>query len=1319
MPTKASMPPGERADCPPAGSPLGDSLRALHALRPGDWWAGAAIVQRLGLSSAAGAGAGLGRSAPVVTELPELSAQPPEPEPLPPQRLRPVHDDEALQPPLPASLEPLDDGDGAGSAAPDWLHEVALVPQPAQAANPFRGEHLPLFAPRWQRAILTRLAASTLPAGEMDLSAIVAQVARGQPLRQVPRRPMATSVKGLRLLIDRGEGMQPFHQDVAELVRALVRTLGPTRLRVERFRGLPSWGLEAGLDAADFRPSPPGMALLVLTDLGLPPQPTEAPRVGAHDWLRFLQSMRRQGQPSTLLVPRSAAQLPEALRRVARLVPWDRRTLASRLAEPGAALWTPDAQADAPAPVLDAIAALDPATRALASASALATRVEPRLLRQLRLMLADTTGPDHGMGVHTEARLWFSPLVAERGPTGFTLLPAARDGLLRLLRRERSDLHRAWAVVAAAHVDSPPALQMEEAASFHWLNDDPAAARQVLRSLVATLVAPQRSGSWRWATQAVLRLPRALLAMEEAQMLALGAAARSGEPQTLAGLAQPSGGAWHWLRPPLAQREVAVTLRPGAIEFAPRPTGTAAGAALLLRVPDQPVVLLNIRAWGDDPAADAAPATTLRLNPQRRMLVPVPQAVRAFEIGVVGAGRYLLQAVQQQSKARQKFIQRNRQPRVNISYEVELYGALKPTSLPFVLGVLADLSGPGASTLPPLAERKFLEFDIDNVDDRLAAVQPRLKLKLSLPLLPPTWKPTLSPSSPPMSMVSLVVERMQDFEPGQIARQVPELAPLWQDRADLQHLARQLEAQPGARRLPLSSLQNQAVLALRASTTADVGAGLAGLTVDGQPVLQALARSLGLDAGQAGEDAARAVWALAQQGLDSDPDLATGSALDWARQRLAELDAALAPALNAILHHPDFQRLEATWRGLLHLVTQAETDETLKLRVLNISRPELQRTLRRYTDSAWDQSPLFKRIVEEEFGQLGGEPFGALVVDQTFDHTAVDVDMLRGLARIGAAAQAPFLCAAAPSLLQCKSWPELDGVRDPSRLTQTTEYAAWRALRDSADARFLVLAMPRFLARLPSGGGPAVDAFDFSEDTGSGGPECFVWANAAYAVAANLCRSFRLTGWLAQIRGVESGGVLDGIGPWSAQAETGPASGAVTAPVVGPLEAAISDRREAELAALGLLPLVPLRGGVGAVVISVPTLARPPDHDDPQASAQARLATRLNVLLPSWRFAHYLRCIARDRVGSFQTPDELRDHLQRWLLNYVDGDPENSSTNSRTRHPLAAAELVIDAPQDGAQQLQVSAYLWPHHQIEGLSEALRTRFSLPHHRPSA
>src|SRR5690554_6874785 len=252
-----------------------------------------------------------------------------------------------------------------------------------------------------------------------------------------------------------------------------------------------------------------------------------------------------------------------------------------------------------------------------------------------------------------------------------------------------------------------------------------------------------------------------------------------------------------------------------------------------------------------------------------------------------------------------------------------------------------------------------------------------------------------------------------------------------------------------------------------------------------------------------------AVTTLAEFVL-KDVSKVSDDAIKTIQSIIAEIDRKLTEQVNAIMHHDDFQQLESAWRGLHYLVNNTETDEMLKIRVLNISKKDLGKTLKKFKGTSWDQSPVFKKFYEEEYGQFGGEPIGCIVGDYYFDHSPPDVELLGEMAKVCAAAHAPFIAAAAPTVMQMDSWAELANPRDVTKIFQTPEYAAWRSLRESDDSRYIGLTMPRFLARLPYGAKTSpVDAFDFEEETEAADSRRYVWANSAYAMAVNINRSFK------------------------------------------------------------------------------------------------------------------------------------------------------------------------------------------------------------------
>ena len=450
-----------------------------------------------------------------------------------------------------------------------------------------------------------------------------------------------------------------------------------------------------------------------------------------------------------------------------------------------------------------------------------------------------------------------------------------------------------------------------------------------------------------------------------------------------------------------------------------------------------------------------------------------------------------------------------------------------------------------------------------------------------------------------------------------------------------------------------------------------------------------------------------AVLTLAQQAL-SQTKLIGSDVIVSIEAMVAELDKKLTEQINLILHHNDFQKLESAWRGLHYLVNNTESDEMLKIRVMNVSKTDLHKTLKRYKGTAWDQSPVFKRVYEEEFGQFGGEPFGCMVGDYYFDQSPPDVELLGEMSKIAAAAHSPFITGGSPTLMQMGSWQELANPRDLTKIFLTPEYAAWRSLRESEDARYVGLAMPRFLARTPYGAKTnPVEAFNFEEDTGSADHSRYAWANAAFAMAVNINRSFKSYGWCTRIRGIESGGSVEGLPTHTFPTDDGGVD------MKCPTEIAISDRREAELAKNGFMPLVHRKNSDFAAFIGAQSLQKPSEYDDADATANANLAARLPYLFACCRFAHYLKCIVRDKVGSFKERDDMERWLNKWIMNYVDGDPANSSEFTKSQKPLAAAEVTVSEIPGNPGYYSSKFFLRPHYQLEGLSVSLRLVSTLP------
>jgi type VI secretion system protein ImpC len=485
------------------------------------------------------------------------------------------------------------------------------------------------------------------------------------------------------------------------------------------------------------------------------------------------------------------------------------------------------------------------------------------------------------------------------------------------------------------------------------------------------------------------------------------------------------------------------------------------------------------------------------------------------------------------------------------------------------------------------------------------------------------------------------------------------------------------------------------------------GAAEAAGTQEGSDFSALLQKEFKPKTDRAKEAVENAVKTLAEQAL-TDTALISDDAVKSIESIIAELDKRLSDQVNRILHHDDFQKLEGSWRGMHHLINNTETDEMLKIKVLNISKKDVHKTLKKFKGTAWDQSPIFKKVYEHEYGQFGGEPFGCIVGDYEFDHSPQDIEFLNGIAEVSAAAHVPFIAAAAPKLMNMDSWQELADPRDLTKIFQTPEYASWRSLRESEDSRYIGLAMPRFLSRLPYGvATDPVEEFDFEEDVEGADHKKYTWSNSAYAMAVNINQSFKLYGWCSRIRGIESGGAVEGLPTHTFPTDDGGVD------MKCPTEIAISDRREAELAKNGFMPLLHKKNSDFAAFIGAQSLQKPFEYDDPDATANANLSARLPYLFATCRFAHYLKCIVRDKIGSFKERDDMEKWLNKWINNYVEANPETASEADKARRPLAAAEVVVEEVEGNPGYYSSKFYLRPHYQLEGLTVSLRLVSKLP------
>ncbi len=421
--------------------------------------------------------------------------------------------------------------------------------------------------------------------------------------------------------------------------------------------------------------------------------------------------------------------------------------------------------------------------------------------------------------------------------------------------------------------------------------------------------------------------------------------------------------------------------------------------------------------------------------------------------------------------------------------------------------------------------------------------------------------------------------------------------------------------------------------------------------------------------------------------------------------RIAQIDHLLSLQLNEILHHASFQKLEGSWRGLKHLLDQSETGQSLKIRVLNVSKKELLRDIEKAPE--FDQSAIFKKVYEEEYGVFGGAPFGALVGDYEFGKHPEDMALLEGISHVAAQAHAPFISAAASDLLNLESFTSLDAPRDLAKIFDSTEYAKWKSFRQSEDSRYVALCLPHTLARVPYGKDTRpIDEFGYEEHVDGTDHSKYLWMNAAYSLATRMTNSFALYGMCVAMRGVEGGGLVEGLPVHNFRTDEGDLA------LKCPTEVPITDRREKELADLGFVPLVHCKGTDYAAFFSVQSCQKPKLFDSDAANANARLSTQLPYIMAVSRFAHYLKAMMRDKIGSFMSRAEAESFLNRWITNYVTPD-DMASPATKAQRPLREARIEVAEVAGKPGVYRAVAFLRPHFQLDELTVSLRLVAELP------
>jgi type VI secretion system protein ImpC len=421
--------------------------------------------------------------------------------------------------------------------------------------------------------------------------------------------------------------------------------------------------------------------------------------------------------------------------------------------------------------------------------------------------------------------------------------------------------------------------------------------------------------------------------------------------------------------------------------------------------------------------------------------------------------------------------------------------------------------------------------------------------------------------------------------------------------------------------------------------------------------------------------------------------------------RIAQIDHLLSLQLNEILHHPQFQKLEGSWRGLKYLMDNSETGVGLKIRVLNVTKKELLRDIEKAPE--FDQSAIFKKVYEEEYGVFGGAPFGALVGDYEFGKHPEDMALLEGISHVAAQAHAPFVSAASPDLMNLESYQQLDAPRDLAKIFDSTEYAKWKSFRQSEDSRYVALTLPRTLGRLPYGAETKpIDEFVYEEHVDGTDHTKYLWMNASYSLASKMTQSFSMYGMCVAMRGVEGGGLVEGLPTHNFATDEGDVA------MKCPTEVPITDRREKELADLGFVPLVHCKGTDYAAFFSVQSCQKPKVYDTDSANANARLSTQLPYIMAVSRFAHYLKAMMRDKIGSFMSREEADSFLNRWITKYVTPD-DSASPATKAERPLREARIDVTEIPGKPGCYRAVAFLRPHFQLDELTVSLRLVAELP------
>lgn len=989
--------------------------------------------------------------------------------------------------------------------------------------------------------------------------------------------------------------------------------------------------------------------------------------------------------------------------------------------------------------------AAHPIAAKLAVSTSVPVRVSPAFLRLARLRLI----PNGSTGI--EADLWMSDLVEARSSAGFSFRPDVRNLLREQLAADSVLLERIWPEV---HVPQSrwlsPRMLLEEELTWRLLRDsnDPwieTCWQQIWQDLH---VDNNAKGIARWIIRAAPNLPNIALENELAQRVRIAAHLLVGDASVLGSEPQRfvETGEFNFAIRRLPKRSIYVGLKRDSV---------IVSLVRQIKNGHQIEIPATQPLWVQLENPENTPLRVLTLTGDD--VAQVELDTREVSLRLINGVTHRLMPENPQSGQRKT---PSRLPRVGIEYDIEIGGATRKVELPWVTGVMADLSGASAGNLPELADRNFSEVTAENFNTFMKLQSPRISFTVENKF-----------SRNDNIAVNATLESMDDFEPGGfiykmnseiieitvtengkgleqrylLDQENPHSASFGEwvpslDTLSLELVASKIEEK--ARDINLEivpNLKNKKEhtlkiirkgtlirilearsrlkdLLIRLEDKALPQKNLNQILTDKKEMktfldegIQSSSKviefinSLNPRTDETRGELLEAVSSLCEVVIDDFYEksvMENPEVLAKIETIIARIDRQFSEQLNAILHHPDFQKLEGTWRGLHSLVNNTETSDTLKIKVLNVTRKEIDSQLGNRGQTDWDQTDLFKKIYVSEYASPGGSPFGTIIGDYEFGPGGRDIEVLLGMSKIAAASHTPFLASGSPALFGLESWTEINTPFDIAKIQEKDDFTAWRNLRDQEDSRYIGLTIPRILARIPYG--PRTEPFeefDFEEHTDGSDHRYYTWSSSAYAMGANINRAFLENGWVTRIRGLESGGVVENLPTHILRNSDGEMH------VRPGVEVSIPDRKESELAECGLIALNHFKGSDYACFFSSPSLKKPAKYSDPDLTASEELSCRLPHLFAASRFAQYLKCIVRDKAGSIMKPEEMEQWLTNWLSQYVlrgGGDD-----TLKCKLPLAEAAIKVSSKEDNSGAYKAELFLRPHFQLEGLNAPLR------------